>query len=160
MRDDFKGIDRLEHIFWLIAQRMNLHTRRFLAKEGLTMARFIALSNVSADGPMTMGDLLRHLYQSPASLTGLIDGLVDEGLVNRWREDSDRRAVFLAPTQKGLDLLDRVFTFRTSILKEALAQNEGLEIDKLSNEMGKILECLKSVKVEEKHCEHGNKRKL
>jgi DNA-binding MarR family transcriptional regulator len=158
MHDDLQGIEKLEHIFWLIAQRTNLHARRFLAKEGLTMARFIVLSNVSADGPMTMGDLLGRLYQSPASLTGLIDGLVVEGLVNRWREDSDRRAVFLAPTQKGLDLLDRVFAFRTSILKEALAQNEGLDIDKLSNDLEKILECLESIKVEGKRCEQGSKR--
>jgi DNA-binding MarR family transcriptional regulator len=160
MRDDFKKIDRLEHLFWLIAQRMNLHTRRFLAKEGLTMARFIALSNISADGPMTMGELLRRLYQSPASLTGLIDGLVDAGLVIRWREETDRRAVFLSPTQNGLDLLDRVFAFRSSIMKEALAQYEGLEIEKLSNVMQKILEYIESVKVEEKRCEHADKRKL
>lgn len=147
---EHEEVSRLELLLWQIGQKINLHTRRFLAREGLTMARFIALSNLSVDQPMTMGKLQRKLYQTSATLTGLIDGLVEKEMVRRWRDDSDRRAVFLAPTEKGMDLLKRVFAFRASILDEALKGKTGLELSRLNSDMEEILRCLKAVAVEDK----------
>jgi DNA-binding MarR family transcriptional regulator len=148
MQDQQDSIEKLEGLLWQVSQRINLHTRRFLVKEGLTMARFIALNNLVADKPFSMGDLQRRLCLAPGTLTGLIDGLVEEGLVTRWREDCDRRAVYLVPTPKGEELLKRVFDYRVSLLKSSLAAQQDLDIEIVNLNLNKISVYLNAISVE------------
>ncbi|HWP97827.1 MAG TPA: MarR family transcriptional regulator [Syntrophomonadaceae bacterium] len=158
MIHDQDAVQEFEQLLWQISQRINLHTRRFLAGEGLTMARFIALSNLASEKPFTMGDLQRRLYLAPATLTGLIDGLVEGGFVERWRDDCDRRSVFLALTPLGEELLERVFTYRTSILMEALDQQPEIDLASLNRQMRQTKECLKRIPLEKRRdcrCEEG-----
>ena len=148
MEDQMDNLKKLESLLWQISQQINLHTKHFLANNGLTMARFIALAKMDTDKPITMGELNRRTSLAPGTLTGHIDSLVESGLVKRWRDESDRRAVYLAPTAKGQELLKQIFAFRVSLLEEALADHQDLDLTSLNCDLVDIRHYMQVIPIE------------
>lgn len=67
-----------------------------------TLPRFDILAQLERhDGPMSMGDLSRRLMVSNGNVTGLIDRLAREGLVNRTPSPEDRRVQMVSLTPDG-----------------------------------------------------------
>ncbi|WP_406676563.1 MarR family winged helix-turn-helix transcriptional regulator [Moorella sp. ACPs] len=122
----------LELLLRQINHLMNHYTRTYLSGRGLTMARFWVLSNLAVDKPITMGELQRRLFLAPATLTGLVDGLVEEKLVRRWRDDNDRRLVFLALTPAGEEFVSEILHYRSSVLAKALANRDDINLEQLN----------------------------
>ena len=72
---------------------------------GLTGSQFRALSLVRA-GVTSSGVLARFLAVRPPTVTTVMNGLVEDGLVARTRSDDDRRRVDYELTDSGLQALD------------------------------------------------------
>lgn len=53
------------------------------------------------DGPMSAGQLAAAAGLKPAATTALLDRLETKGLIERFREDRDRRVVLVRMTPKG-----------------------------------------------------------
>lgn len=67
-----------------------------------TLPRFDILAQLERhDGPMSMGDLSKRLMVSNGNVTGLIDRLAGEGLVERAPSPDDRRVQMVSLTSKG-----------------------------------------------------------
>lgn len=67
-----------------------------------TLPRFDVMAALErADRPMTMTELSRYLMVSNGNVTGIIDRLVDDGLVSRVQRDEDRRSSVIALTEAG-----------------------------------------------------------
>ncbi len=67
-----------------------------------------------------MGDLAAATHQSAASMTGIVDRLLEEGLVERRRDPEDRRSVIVALTQEGARVLDQARADRRHTLEQLL----------------------------------------
>jgi DNA-binding MarR family transcriptional regulator len=83
--------------------------RERLAKEfDTTLPRFDVMAALyrTPDG-MLMSDLSRFLLVSNGNVTGIVDRLVSEGLVQRGQRNGDRRTSIVQLTRTGKD------TFRT-----------------------------------------------
>jgi DNA-binding MarR family transcriptional regulator len=68
---------------------------------GLTPARLRVLGTLRHQGPSIMHALADELGVTPRNITALIDGLEEDGLVERQRHPSDRRATVIALTELG-----------------------------------------------------------
>ncbi|RKN43463.1 MarR family winged helix-turn-helix transcriptional regulator [Micromonospora endolithica] len=80
------------------SQRWN----RFLAEEhGLTQAGMVALLTLAQHGALPHRTVAERCFVRPATLTGIIDTLERDGLVQRQRDETDRRSVRLALTDDG-----------------------------------------------------------
>lgn len=66
-----------------------------------TYARHRVLRVLARRGPQRASDVAAELGTTTATLTGLIDGLVADGLLERNPHPHDRRAVLLTLTAKG-----------------------------------------------------------
>jgi DNA-binding MarR family transcriptional regulator len=132
-------VGELNILLCRINSLLNIHTRNFLADKGLTMPRFWALSDLHHNGELTMGDLQRITRTSSATLTGLVDGLVEGGLVKRWRADQDRRLVYLAITPDGQKIVQDVIRLRIAILQDSLS-GQQIELERLNGELRSILD--------------------
>jgi DNA-binding MarR family transcriptional regulator len=53
--------------------------------------------------------LARDLDVTPGNVTGIVDRMVEQGLVSRKPDPEDRRVVWLAATEKGRELLSNLF---------------------------------------------------
>lgn len=99
--------DAILKIGWLVQRRFMhlLASDRF----DLTVPQFYTLQHLSAiNQECNMSDLARATHQSAASLTGVIDRLLEKGLVERGRSDGDRRQVIVQATEQGRDILKAI----------------------------------------------------
>jgi len=88
---------------------------------GLTPARLSALSVLVFGGPCTLGALAAAEGVAGPTMTRIVDGLIGEGLAERRSHPVDRRAVSVAATPAGEDLMRAAQRRRIDVLADALA---------------------------------------
>lgn len=74
---------------------------------GLTSMQLFALHAVE-QGATTMGQIAHTLQCDASNVTGIVDRLVHQGLVERTESPQDRRAKVLHLTSKGLTIMAEV----------------------------------------------------
>lgn len=98
--------------------------RRFaqeLSNHGLTVPQFFALVAIRRHGQeCPIGQLANATMQCSATMTGIIDRLAERGLVERRRDDSDRRQVLIRLTDQGLETLQRVREIRRQRVRRVM----------------------------------------
>jgi DNA-binding MarR family transcriptional regulator len=86
-----------------------LHLLRRLAQEdrrhGVSPPRMSALSVLVFEGPRTIGELAGAEGVTPPTMTRLVAGMVSDGLVERLPDETDRRVVRVAASERGRALL-------------------------------------------------------
>lgn len=78
-----------------------------------------------------MSDLARATHQSAASLTGIVDRLLEKRLVARGRTREDRRQVVVSLTQVGRDLLAAIRQAHHNDIRAALESLQPSDLDHL-----------------------------
>lgn len=88
----------------------------------LDIALADALSVICQNSPLRMGALAEALHITPASTTRAVNCLVEKGLVDRARDESDHRSIVVSPTMAGRErygeISNRVQHGLTAILSE------------------------------------------
>ncbi len=79
----------------------HLRRRHRLADLDLTMGQMECLRLISQLGSPSMSELAAHLDLRPSTITGLVDGLVQRGKVERCEDAADRRIVRARLTEQG-----------------------------------------------------------
>ena len=92
----------------------------------LTMPQLRALFALRRHGDCRMGVVASQLGTSLSSATGVIDRLVERGLVERWQDPADRRSNVCRLTEEGADLAERLLTLRRREWEERL---NGLTVE-------------------------------
>ena len=86
----------------------------------LTPAQIHIVLWLGADGPLTMGELARRVAVTEKTITGVVDRLERDLLVQRERDPADRRVVRVRLAPRGLRLHRRVDAGIESKLAELL----------------------------------------
>lgn len=73
-----------------------------------------------AAGELSMSDLVARLGVTQPTVSGVVDRLVDQGLIARHADPSDRRRIFVAITSIGVELLDRFRDLNARQIRELL----------------------------------------
>lgn len=90
-----------------VIRAVDLHSRKLLEECGLTAPQLATLRELERTGDTSIGVLARAIHLSQPTLTGIIDRLERRGLIRRTRDGEDRRAVKVAVTSAGRELLSR-----------------------------------------------------
>ena len=72
---------------------------------GLTMSQLRVLHILNADSGMTAGNLAERLGVRPSTVTGIVDRLVKQDLLERRADPDDRRVVRNLLTVRGTEVL-------------------------------------------------------
>lgn len=86
----------------------------------LTVGQLEVLELMQAYEPMKPSDLLPYLETTPAAITTLLDRMERNGLVERKRDESDRRIVWVTMTALGRAEVDRGVGVRNAIVGRSL----------------------------------------
>jgi DNA-binding MarR family transcriptional regulator len=89
----------------------------------LTVPQMKCLCYISRHGKINLSGLAAGIHVTPANVTGIVDRLVEQGLVTRVPDTADRRVLWLDVTEKGAANL--------AVLREGKA-----------GKMRELLECL------------------
>ena len=86
----------------------------------LTVGQLEVLELLQAHEPMKPSDLLPHLETTPAAITTLLDRMERGGLVERNRDERDRRIVWVTMTALGHTEVVRGVNVRNAIVGRSL----------------------------------------
>ncbi|MGR4011133.1 MarR family winged helix-turn-helix transcriptional regulator [Leucobacter sp. 1207-22] len=117
---------------------------KLLSAHGLTEGRFAALLAVSDEPGISPARLADRIGVIRATVTGLTDGLVKAGLIERAADTVDRRAFTLTTTQSGEELLAKLVPEYATWLTALTAGTTPREIDAASLVMSRMQENLNS----------------
>ncbi|MEY2514252.1 MAG: hypothetical protein QOJ89_1610 [bacterium] len=92
-------------LFWEVRPRMI----RVAGEFGLTPPQLFALRQLDPDEPVPMRALASALNCDSSNVTGLVDGLEAQGLVERREAEHDRRMRMLVVTPRGREVRERLF---------------------------------------------------
>ncbi len=110
MRDDelIRELGRVQPMLFFLKEEVDYAEPELLRELKLNMSQIFALEILARTGVMTMGELAGAMRANASTMTRVIDGLVDRGMVERTRIPDDRRMVRIRPTQKGKGLARRM----------------------------------------------------
>jgi DNA-binding MarR family transcriptional regulator len=91
------------------------------ALAGLSPAQASALGAVSRLGSPTLGELAAIEQVQPPTMTRMVAGLAEAGLVTRVTDEADRRSARVRITPAGRRALDRIRTLKNAFLTRRLA---------------------------------------
>ncbi|MDB4870116.1 MAG: regulatory protein MarR [Gemmatimonadales bacterium] len=101
-----------------------IHLLRHLRKEddasGLSAPRLSALSVVVFGGPVTLGQLARAEQVKPPTMTRIVTGLENDGMVRREGDKRDKRLTRIYATTKGRKVLMAGRARRVELLARAV----------------------------------------
>lgn len=112
----------------------------YMSKFDLTMPQFNILRilrGAKAQGPISVNTVKERMIEKSPNTTRLMDKLIEKGLMERVRCESDRRIVYVMITEKGLDLLSEIdLTFETSnLFAEKLTEEEAQTLSDLLDKL-------------------------
>ncbi len=100
--------------------------RRAVARQGCLRAvsstQMHVLFLLDCDGPLPMGRLAESLDVSLPGVTGIVDRMVEHGLVARTRDEDDRRLVLVSVTDVGKATVEEIDLVRRQQLAAVLAR--------------------------------------
>jgi DNA-binding MarR family transcriptional regulator len=136
----------LEAMHLLIPRLIGAFQRRFqqdLADFGLTFPQFMTLLSLEqTEGTSRMGSLATAALQSSASMTGIVDRLLERALVERQRDDQDRRSVVVRLTEEGQQVLNRIKDHRHRQVQYLFQQLSPQERGCLQSVLSKMIALL------------------
>lgn len=105
--------------------------RSILLGMEISALQFNALLSIREFGPLTMGELGKHLFVACSTATDLADRMERAKLVERVRDNNDRRVVRLNMLARGNEVVDAVIAERQSFVGEVLKNYTNQEYDEL-----------------------------
>jgi DNA-binding MarR family transcriptional regulator len=89
---------------------------------GLSPAQASALGSVSRHGSPTLGELAATEQVQPPTMTKIVAGLAEAGMVTREADANDRRSARVRITPSGLRALERMRTRKNAFLLRRLGE--------------------------------------
>jgi MarR family transcriptional regulator, transcriptional regulator for hemolysin len=122
-----------------VARLLKTYADQKAAQFGMTRAKWAVLVRLDRFEGLKQTELAEMLDLQPISLTRLLDGLAENGLIERRADPADRRAKRLFLTPAARPLLDHLSVVAEDLMGSALA---GLD----ENDQEMLLKLLATVK--------------
>ena len=104
-----------------VARLLRTYADQSAARYGMTRAKWAVLARLDRFEGLKQAELAEMLDLQPISLTRLLDGLAENGLIERRPDPDDRRAKRLYLTADARPLLERLTELGEDLMETALA---------------------------------------
>jgi MarR family 2-MHQ and catechol resistance regulon transcriptional repressor len=118
-----------------VEARINCHLKDY----GLTSSQFGVLEALYHLGPLHQHELAAKILKSSGNLTLVIDNLVKRGLVERERDETDRRYITVCLTEIGHQLISDILPHHVGYVINAvgvLTSEEQHQLAALCRKLG------------------------
>jgi DNA-binding MarR family transcriptional regulator len=114
---------------------------RELGKFGLTVPQLMVLRQIKCE-PKTIGQISKAVDLSYSTVSGIIDRLEREQLVERVRDEKDRRVIWIRGTGKVKEKVEQVPIFSEEFYNKLFADISDAEMDQIVNALETLIEKL------------------
>jgi DNA-binding MarR family transcriptional regulator len=73
----------------------------------LTPQQDAVIHHLAMSGPLTVGEMSRHFARAQSVVSEIVDGMEDKGLLERMRDERDRRRTLVWLTDEAREVLQR-----------------------------------------------------
>jgi DNA-binding MarR family transcriptional regulator len=115
----------------------------------LTNDQHFTLRYINQVGTCTSSELAEVFDVQKSAITAIIQRLWEKGLIQRTRDEKDRRVVYLTLTAKGKELYDKAEDRIHRLVESLLTQFDQSEIQQFIETFEKLNQVLISIKMEE-----------
>ena len=138
--DDIAGIEKyLRKVDYIIRRK----GREILSDFNITVPQFTALQILIHDGGLTIGELSQKMGLACSTITDLIDRMEKSELVERKKDEKDKRVVRINVLDKGYEILEKVLEKRIEFLDKKLTNLDDNQKSILHQELKGIYEVMK-----------------
>lgn len=117
--------------------------REILTDFNITVPQFTALQILINQGNMTIGELSQKMALACSTITDLIDRMEKTELVERNRDEKDKRVVRVEVLPKGYTILEEVLKKRIEFLNSKLTSLSYEEKESLDNGLDSLYKAMK-----------------
>ena len=142
-KSNFQSVALLEKELRYISHLIKQKGREILSNYTITPPQFVALQWLHESGDMTIGDLSTKMYLAFSTTTDLVDRMEKNELVQRVRDEQDRRVVRIHLLPEGERVIQEVILKRQEYLQEILAEFNEKEVEDLLENLQKLHELMK-----------------
>ncbi|GED34579.1 MULTISPECIES: MarR family winged helix-turn-helix transcriptional regulator [Brevibacillus] len=115
-----------------------------LCKYGLTVPQLVVIRQISIE-PRTIGQISKAVDLSYSTVSGIIDRLEREQLVERVRDENDRRVVWIRKTEKITELFEKVDLLSGEIYKQHFNSFSEEELNNIINSLEALVTKLEEI---------------
>jgi DNA-binding MarR family transcriptional regulator len=123
--------------------RLVRHMRAAAAQHELSLTESAVLARLAREGPATTAELARAEGMRPQSMSAVVAGLTDRGLIERKPHPSDGRQVNIALTDRGVAVRNSTVDLKRAWLARAtgrLTDEERQVLARAGEILGRLLE--------------------
>ncbi len=126
-------------LWWKLSKDLRTHMETELAPT-LTEGQLTVLERLLASerDRMKPSDFIEYLATTPAAITTLLDRMEKSGLIERERDEKDRRIVWVLVTEKGRFECERGVQIRERFLQQYLSRISSHNQQLLVYLLGKV----------------------
>jgi len=124
-------VSRVWFRFIRLSQALSGVASARLRQVGLSVPQFDVLSTLTEREGCSQRELAERLYVTKGNVSGLIDRLVEAGLVERRAIPGDRRSHALYLTPDGRRQAEQGMALHQAIMQETLGQLTALDVQQL-----------------------------
>ena len=141
---DMLDLEVVQRLVWSGRLAHKLMERTVIASGLQRRGDFEVLSLLRRSEPtlLTPVEVAQQLVTSPSGMTGKLDRLQEQGLIQRTPDLEDRRAVRLAITDSGRSLIDEAFGASLGLYESMLDRLSRTEVANLEALLEKLLKRL------------------
>jgi DNA-binding MarR family transcriptional regulator len=135
--------------FLRMHQRLHAAMTGRLRAIGLSVAQFDLLSTLTESNGMTQRDLAERLYVTKGNVSGLVDRLVEAGMLDRRPVPGDRRSHSLHLTPEGRRLALEGMALQERFIEETLGKFPSQDLQALDAIMTRWRDIYRSVEAKD-----------
>ena len=137
-KHSFESVASMEKELRYISHLIKQKGREILSNYTITPPQFVALQWLHESGDMTIGDLSNKMYLAFSTTTDLVDRMEKNELVQRVRDEQDRRVVRIHLLPEGERIIQEVIDKRQNYLRDLLQDFEVDEVQELLKLLKKL----------------------
>ena len=138
-----------------VARLLRTYADHAAGRFGMTRAKWAVLARLDRFEGLKQTELAEMLDLQPISLTRLLDGLAENGLIERRPDPEDRRAKRLYLTPGARPLLERLSELGENLMATALAGLQPADINALLAHLATVKENLRQAVARKQNGKHA-----
>ncbi len=119
-------------------QAFETHSSSHIRQLGLTPVRFDVIATLGNQPPMSYKQLGEKTLISKSSLTGVVDRMIEKGLIVTLDHPDDARSLLLKLTPKGQRVFEKVFPEHLAYLEQAFKKLPAKRLKEITDSLTEL----------------------
>jgi DNA-binding MarR family transcriptional regulator len=145
---DFTTEDKIVASIRRLIRAVDLHSRWLVDEYGLTGPQLATLKACAQLGPASATALAKAAHISKPTMTGILDRLEQNELINRTRATEDRRSVMVSLTDRGAKLMEKAPSLLHDRFRNQLSKLEDWEQSSLLSSLQRLAAMMDAEEIE------------